>query len=127
MDQSTLIFIFISTMQCVVFGFSLLIIRRSKVSPSAVANYTVDAATKLAELEGTCNSLRLEFSEVIDRLERWSRRKEQRDKRDSKPVGDVLPTDKDLVQGELPIPAGNTQYGTSGLTPIQKLRIAKGR
>lgn len=124
MDQSTLIFVFISTMQCVVFGFSLLLIKRAKGSAASVANYTVDAATKLAELEGTCNSLRLEFSEVIDRLERWSRRKEQRDKRDNKSVGDVLPTDKDLMPGLIP---GNADPGAVRLTPMQKLRISKGR
>jgi len=118
MDQSTLIFVFLSTLQAVVFGFSLLLIKRAKGPAPSAANYTVDAATKLAELEGTCNSLRLEFTEVIDRLERWSRREKQRDKRDTKPVGDVLPTDRDLQPME--------QVNGPRMTALQKLRYTKG-
>ncbi len=124
MDQTTLIFIFVSTVQAVVFGFTLLLIKRGKaVPPPGALGYNVDAATKLAELEGHVNSLRLEFTEVIDRLERWSKRETQRDKRDKKPLGDVLPTDKDLQPGELP------DVGADGgrLTPMQRLRLSKGR
>jgi len=122
MDQSTLIFIFISTLQAVVFGFSLLLIKRAKDPAPNVANYTADAATKLAELEGTCNTLRLEFAEVIDRLERWSKREKQRDKRDTKPVGDALPTDADLLPGNAPVQAPN-----GPMSAIQRLKLAKGR
>lgn len=123
MDQGTLIFIFVSTLQAVIFGFTLLLIKRTKGPAPSAANYTVDAATKLAELEGTCTSLRLEFSEVVDRLERWSKREKQRDKRDVKPLGDVLPTDKDLMQTELPV----NHPARGNLSPMDRLRLSKGR
>lgn len=124
MDTSTLIFIFASSLMAVIFGFSLLLIKRSTSVPGKIVNYDVDAAVKLAELEGHVNSLRLQFTEVIDRLERWSKREKQRSNRELKVSGDVLPTDKDLPLEELPV---NNQPAPLRMTPMQRLKVSKGR
>lgn len=122
MDTQLLIFIFVSVLMAVIFGFSLLLLKRDKKVPGQIVNYNVDAAVKLAELEGHVNSLRLEFTEVIDRIEKWTKRDTQRDKRIPKPSGDVLPTDADLVQGNIPLDSG---FKTGSV--FARLRAAKGR
>ena len=119
MTTATVLFVSISILQAVIFGFTLLLIKQQKQPEKGVSNYNVDAATKLAELEGAILSLRQGFAEVIDRLERWTKRDTQREKRPKKNILDDLPTD-----GELPtsVPAPEPKQ----LNIFDRLRAAKG-
>ena len=125
MDTTLLIFIFVSTMQAVIFGFSLVLIKSRQKAPVGATNYNVDAATKLAEHEAHINGLRLDFNEVIDRLEKWTKRDKQRSNREEKAQESVLPTDGDLAQGVAP---GNSQIpGRGGKAEVfARLRASKG-
>jgi len=126
MDTALLIFIFVSTMQAVIFGFSLVLIKSRQKPSVGAANYNVDAATKLAEHEAQINGLRLEFNEVIDRLEKWTRREKQRSNREEKASGSTLPTDSELPQDGIPAETSMPVQGPKG-NVFARLRAAKGR
>jgi len=126
MDTTVLIFIFISTLQAVIFGFSLVLIKSRQKAPAGAVNYDIDAAKKLAELEVHQNALRLDQNEVIDRLEKWAKRDKQRSNRDEKASGSTLPTDGELTGGALPAdPQAAPRPGNSDI--FARLRASKGR
>jgi len=122
MTTTAVIFVSVSILQAVIFTFTLLLIKQQKPIEKGVSNYNVDAATKLAELEGAILSLRQGFAEVIDRLERWTKRDTQREKRPKKNVLDDLPTDADLPTSV----TAPDQTNAKPMTVFDRLRAAKG-
>lgn len=95
MSSTQLIFIFVSVLQAVIFGFTIVLIRMrtSGTSNPSITGYSESAAIKLAELEGQINQLKMGFNDVIDRVENWTKRDSQRETRAAKKAELVLPTD----------------------------------
>jgi len=103
MSFAALSFIFASTLQLVIFGFVLNIFRMRGgiVKKSVVPGPDSGVLNRLATLETSVNGLRTSFGDVIDRLEAWTKRDGQRAAR-AKKSDSILPTDKDLVAGQVP-------------------------
>jgi len=117
MSTNLLLFIFVSILQTVVFVFSLLLIRsRNKSTPKAsLTGYSESAAVKIAELEGSITALKLSFNDVIDRIEKWTKRDSQRERIAEKKAELQLPTDlpsTEAVPGtpEAPVAATNDKF-----------------
>jgi len=126
MSQNLLIFIFASVIQVTVFVFTLLLMRKGTQKPSkiSVTGYSESAAIKIAELEGSINSLKLQFNEVIDRVEKWTKRDGQRSARADKKAELVLPTDLPTVP-EAPTP-GPMPGGSGNHDEFARLRAQRG-
>jgi len=126
MSTTLVVFIFASVLQTVVFAFTLVLIRSRTQKPSkpSVTGYTESAAIKIAELEGSINQLRLGFAEVIDRLEKWTKRDSQREVRAEKKAELVLPTDSPVVS-ETPTP-GPMPGGSANNDEFARLRAQRG-
>jgi len=127
MSTNLLIFIFASVLQGVIFTFSLLLLRSKTQKPSklSITGYSETAAIKIAELEGAITQLKLSFQDVIDRVEKWTKRDSQRERIAERKAELILPTDLPSTEGvpALPVaPAAPTNSKDAEFARLRKIR-----